>query len=232
MRLPSRLHMLRLGAVEYRNGQVKRDESKRQMIAQLSGKLISKTPTASVVDCMGVGYEVFHTPFTAEKLTGEAVVFLIQTIVREDAFQLFGFINAEERGLFRELLKVSGVGPKMAMGILSGIPYQELIAAISQKDLSRLQKIPGIGKKTAERLTVELSDRLSKLPVEIELLNRGGSLGRESELESVLTNLGYQRPEVQRAMKNVKTREKEFEGLSLEAMVKATLRELTQPKVQ
>lgn len=201
------------------------------MIAQLTGKLVLKTPTASVIDCQGVGYEVTHTPYTAEKMNAEIVKIFIHTHVREDLLQLFGFYSTEERQIFKELLKVSGVGPKVAMSILSGIPYEELITALAQKDVSRLQKIPGVGKKTAERLAIELSDRLSKMPVEISNpIGQNSTVGRETELESVLMNLGYQRPEILRAMKTMKVRESDFESLSLEVLVKNTLRELSNPR--
>jgi Holliday junction DNA helicase RuvA len=200
------------------------------MIAQLSGKLISKTPTTSVIDCQGVGYEISHSPFTAEKLTGDFVSVFVHTHVREDALQLFGFFSSEERQMFRELVKVSGVGPKMAMSILSGIPYEELLTALSQKDIGRLQKIPGIGKKTAERLAIELSDRLAKMPMELELRIQKPQMAKENQLESVLLNLGYQRPEIQRALKAVKSRETSFDSISLEVLVKHTLRELSAPR--
>jgi Holliday junction DNA helicase RuvA len=201
------------------------------MIAHLSGKLLTKTSTQSVVDCHGVGYEVFHTPFTAEKMTGENISLFIHSNIREDAFQLFGFFSSEERAVFRELLRVNGVGPKLAISILSGISYQDLMSALLSKDMSRLQKIPGIGKKTAERLTVELSDRLPQIQQSISLPDFSRSSGsKESELESVLTNLGYQRPEILRALKSVRGKETEFENLSLENLVKVTLRELTQSR--
>lgn len=200
------------------------------MIAILAGKIAARTPTASVIDCGGVGYEVFHTPFTAEKLSSlETCKLLIQTIVREDSFSLFGFLDEEERSLFRELLKVSGIGPKLALGILSGIPAHELARALGAKDATRLQKIPGVGKKTAERLVVELGDKLKDLA----LSSTGPTLpahSRLSELESVLLNLGYQRAEIQRAMRKASERP-DWEELSLEVLVKSTLTVLTGPRV-
>ncbi len=199
------------------------------MIGHLSGKLISKSPTLSVIDCAGVGYEVHHTPHCAEKLTETGVNLFIHTHVREDILQLFGFASLEERSLFRELLKVSGIGPKMALSILSGLPSHELIQALSSKDASRLQKIPGVGKKTAERLVVELADRLKNL-AEVQWSESAAtpSLPKESELESVLLNLGYQRAEIQRVIKVVRSRESGFETLALETLVRSSLRELTQ----
>ncbi len=199
------------------------------MIAQLSGKIVHKSPTTSVVDCGGVGYEVLHTPFTAEKILGEVALFFIHTHMREDALQLFGFASLEERSLFRELLKVNGIGPKLALSILSGLPYEEVLQAITRRDQTRLQKIPGVGKKTAERLLLELSDKLKNLP---ERSTKGAPLllDKDFELESVLLHLGYQKTEIQRAVKTLKTRLESFEESSLEHLVKATLKELTQVK--
>jgi Holliday junction DNA helicase RuvA len=156
----------------------------------------------------------------------------IHTHVREDALQLFGFADTLERDLFRELLKVSGIGPKMALGILSGISAADLMKAIQQKDGTRLQKIPGIGKKTADRLHIELADRLKNLSGAAAVMNGKGSfdLPKESELESVLLNLGYQRQEVQRAVEQARKNSAEFDQWPLETMVKTTLKELMQGK--
>ncbi len=201
------------------------------MIAQLSGKLATKTPTASVIDCSGVGYEVLHTPFTAESLKTEQVTLYVHTHVREDQLQLFGFSSTEERALFRELLKVSNVGPKLALSIMSGLAYRELLDALGRKDVSRLQQIPGIGKKTADRLLVEMSDRVSKLALEFAVpANAPDSGSRFYELESVLLNLGYQRTEISRVVKTLRARSSDFEQQPLETMVKTTLKELTQVK--
>lgn len=199
------------------------------MIAQLSGKILSKSPTVSVIDCHGVGYEVFHTPFTAETLKDTSISLYIHTHVREDALQLFGFATAGERKLFRELLKISNIGPKLALAILSGIPYPDLIAALSQKNAERIQKIPGVGKKTADRLLVELGDRMRKWDVGATDSPTGDQT-KEEELQSVLTNLGYQKPEIQKALKLIRTREENFASLPLETLVKTTLRELTQAR--
>lgn len=192
------------------------------MIAQLRGQLAHKSPTLSVIDCHGVGYEVFHTPFTAEHLKNGEVKLFIHTHVREDSFQLFGFSTTEERQLFRELLKVSNVGPKLALSILSGIPYQDLLQALQNKDIPKLQKIPGVGKKTAERLSLELGDRLAKTSIWTE------SSSVEAELESVLQNLGYQRNEIQRALQNLKHRKENIQELPLETLVRDTLGILNQ----
>ena len=199
------------------------------MIAQISGKILFKSPTSSVIDCQGVGYEIFHTPFTAEKMIGETASLFIHSHIREDAFQLFGFSSAEERAIFKELLRVGGIGPKIALSILSGIPHEELLSALSGKDTARLQKIPGVGKKTAERLAIELSDRLNQMKV-YHAESRSASSTKESELESILSNLGYQRAEILRAVKTVKDKRSGIDGDSLETLVKYTLKELTQAK--
>lgn len=192
------------------------------MIAQLRGQLIHKTPTQSVIECAGVGYEIFHTPFTAENLQGKEVKVFVHTHLREDALQLFGFSSFEERQLFRELLKVSSIGPKLALSILSGISHSDLLMALQLKDVQRLQKIPGIGKKTAERLSLELGDRIAKA----NILPMGTSV--ELELESVLQNLGYQRSEIQKALQNLKSQKQDYQSLALETLVKDTLGILNQ----
>jgi len=132
------------------------------MIARLAGLLIEKNPPHIIVDCAGVGYEVavpmstfYHLPHL-----GEPVVLLVQQIVREDANLLFGFGSAQERTAFRELLKITGVGARMALALLSGLSVSELAQAVTMQDVSRLTRIPGIGKKTAERLLLELKGKL------------------------------------------------------------------------
>jgi len=193
------------------------------MIARLNGRLIHKTPTCSILDCQGVGYEVFHTPFTAAQMQGELVSLFIHTQLREDALQLFGFFSAEEKELFRELLRVSSVGPKLALSILSGLPHEELLSAIQGRDIGRLQKIPGIGKKTAERILIELGDRLAK-----HFASRSAPAGvsEQLELESILLNLGYQKTEISKVLGQLKPEP----TAGLEGMVRAALRELTGTK--
>jgi Holliday junction DNA helicase RuvA len=199
------------------------------MIAQLTGKIIFKSLTSSVIDCHGVGYEVFHTPFTAEKMASESISLFIHSHIREDAFQLFGFLTIDERSLFRELLRVNGVGPKLAISILSGLKHEDLLQALASKDKARLQKIPGVGKKIVERLMVEVSDRLKDLPLSPPMLP-GKFESRESELESVLLHLGYQKSEIQRAVRGLRTKLEDFEAQPLEDLVKSTLKELARAK--
>ncbi len=131
------------------------------MIGRLSGTLLEKNPPQLLVDCHGVGYEVGVSMSTFYNLPalGEKIVLLTQQIVREDAHLLFGFGTAEERNVFRQLIKIAGVGPRMALAILSGMSVSELAQAITLQETGRLTKVPGVGKKTAERLLLELYER-------------------------------------------------------------------------
>ena len=132
------------------------------MIGRLSGVIAEKTPPQVLIDVAGVGYEVdvpMSTFFNLGAL-GERAVLLTHLVVREDAHQLFGFLTQEERGTFRQLIKISGIGPKMALGLLSGLSVAELAQAVSHQEIGRLTKVPGIGKKTAERLLLELKGKL------------------------------------------------------------------------
>jgi Holliday junction DNA helicase RuvA len=135
------------------------------MIAQLRGTIISKTPLEIVIDCGGVGYVLTVSTTTAERLpnAGETATVLTMMIVREDAIQLFGFLNAAERAAFKLLTSISGIGPKIAIGVLSATSISDLRELIARNDLLSLQKLPGIGKKTAERILVELRDKLRAL---------------------------------------------------------------------
>src|SRR5215210_7124447 len=137
------------------------------MIAQLSGKLIYKQPNTIIIDVGGVGYEVTIPVSTFYELgdAGSDVSLRIHTNVREDSIQLFGFWTAREKELFLRLTSVSGIGPKLAITMLSGMPATELITAIRNNDLARLTAIPGVGKKTAERVVVELRDKLAAISV-------------------------------------------------------------------
>jgi Holliday junction DNA helicase RuvA len=132
------------------------------MIGRLTGVIAEKSPPLVVIDVAGVGYEVdvpMSTFFNLGAL-GERAVLLTHLVVREDAHQLFGFLTQEERGTFRMLIKISGIGPKMALGLLSGLSVPELAQAVSRQEAGRLTKVPGIGKKTAERLLLELKGKL------------------------------------------------------------------------
>ena len=140
------------------------------MIAHLKGKLIYKSPDHSIVDVNGIGYKVFSplsTYYVLPKI-GESVTFRIHTRVREDELKLFGFLTEEEQAIFEKLITINKVGPKLALGILSGMSPANLLTAVMSNDAARLSAIPGVGKKTAERLTLEMKDKLSGLTFGME----------------------------------------------------------------
>ncbi len=169
------------------------------MIAHLRGKLIAKHPNQAIVEAGGVGYDVVISIPTFSDLpaVGSEVALHIHTHVREDAIALFGFLRPEERRLFEKLLAVSGIGPKLAITILSGMPATEMVGAIRGGDVARLTRIPGIGKKTAERMVLELRDKLEEFGAAPAA--RAASAVEEDVL-SALVNLGYQRAAAERAL--------------------------------
>ena len=169
------------------------------MIGKLTGTLLEKTPPEVLLDCHGVGYEVQVPMSTLYHLpnVGERVSLLTQFIVREDAQLLYGFASAPERQAFRELIKISGVGPRMALSILSGLSVQDLAQAISLQESARLVKVPGIGKKTAERLLLELK---GKLGADIGLRAHATSDNQADILQALLA-LGYNDKEAATALK-------------------------------
>lgn len=169
------------------------------MIAHLRGKLIAKHPNQAIVDAGGVGYDVtISVPTFSElpALTTE-VSFFIHTHVREDALALFGFLRAQEKQLFEKLLSVSGIGPKLAITILSGMAADTMVAAIKGNNVASLTRIPGIGKKTAERMVLELRDKLDAFGVAPETV---AASPVEEDVISALVNLGYQRAIAERAL--------------------------------
>jgi Holliday junction DNA helicase RuvA len=173
------------------------------MIAQLVGSLAYKSPEHLVVDVQGVGYQVLVSLNSFYRLPepGAPVRLIIHTHVREDALQLYGFIDREEKELFLLLTSVSGIGPRLALNILSGTPTNELLEALEAGDLVRLVAIPGVGKKTAERLVLELRDKI-KLVRSARTADGGQPVtGLEGEAVSALVNLGYRRNEAERAVK-------------------------------
>ena len=172
------------------------------MIAQLSGTLAHKSPEQLVVDVHGVGYHVLVSLNSFYRLPepGNPVRLLIHTHVREDTLQLYGFIDREEKELFLLLTSVSGIGPRLALNILSGTPSHELLDALDAGDLARLVAIPGIGKKTAERLVLELRDKI-KLVRATRADGERPATGLEAEATSALVNLGYRRNDAERAVK-------------------------------
>ena len=174
------------------------------MIAQLRGRLVEKHPNRVIVDVQGVGYDV-QVPLSTFYGLGESgadVAFRVHTHVREDTLALFGFATVLELQLFQRLIGITGIGPRLALAVLSGIEAADLVRAVRQGDVARLTGIPGVGKKTAERIGLELKDRL---PAELDLETDGSELAAgvtdmQADLLSALLNLGYQRPMAERAV--------------------------------
>ena len=164
------------------------------MIAFLKGVLLEKSPSEAVVDVHGVGYLVSISATTSERLpaTGSEAALLVHTHVREDAIQLFGFASDEERAVFRLLIGISGVGPKMALAILSAMSVAEFRDHVLRNNLVALTAISGVGRKTAERLVIELREKLMKIDVGIGAVADGAS-GARGEALLALTSLGYSR---------------------------------------
>lgn len=170
------------------------------MIARVRGRLLKKGPQEAIVDVAGVGYRVTIPLSTFYRIgePGAEVTLLTHTHVREDALALFGFLSEAEQALFERLIEVSGVGPKLAVSILSGIEAPELVAALRGSDVARLTRIPGVGRKTAERLVLELKDKMEELAATApEPASQGPAA---DDVVSALVHLGYSRPESERAV--------------------------------
>lgn len=173
------------------------------MISQLRGQLIDKTPPQIIVDVNGVGYEVdvsMQTFYTLPAL-GETVQLYTQLIVREDAHLLFGFASTHERNTFRQLLKVSGIGAKTALGILSALTPDELAAAVAAEDVKKLSSAPSVGKKTAERMILELRGKLVSGSLNADLLTP--TVDKSDDIVSTLLALGYNEKECRAAVKGL-----------------------------
>src|SRR5512135_186746 len=173
------------------------------MIGRIGGTLLEKHPPQVLVDVGGVGYEIDvpMSTFYGLPALGEKVVLHTHLAIREDAHQLFGFATQEERASFRQLLKISGVGPKLALSILSGLSVSELAHAVAGQDVGRLTKIPGVGKKTAERLLLELRDKLPMADAPA-LLASGAALAG-NDIVNALLALGYNEREADWAVKQL-----------------------------
>ena len=172
------------------------------MIAHLRGQILSKTPNSVVVECGGVGYELAISVATYSEIGGEGkeVSLHVHTHVREDALALFGFAELQEKRLFEKLLTISGIGPKLAITVLSGINAERLVGAIRAGDHATLTKIPGIGKKTADRVVLELKDKLDDM-AGVVAADAPVSLGAVADdVLSALVNLGYARTAAQKAV--------------------------------
>jgi len=196
------------------------------MIGSISGILDAKAPGEITVDVGGVGYQIFIPLSVFYRLPepGEKVRLFIHTHVREDALHLFGFIEPEEKQVFLLLNSVSGIGPKLAVTILSGIPADDLARALKEGDQARLQSIPGVGKKLAERMVVELRDKaVAMRPPEASAAANGGSeVSRDAV--SALVNLGYRRADAEKAVREIAQK---HEG-NLADVLKEALRRLSQ----
>ena len=198
------------------------------MIGQLRGSLADKRPNQVLVDVGGVGYLV-HVPLSTYAALGELhteVTLLIHMHVREDALALYGFLSSREKHLFEMLLSASGVGPSLALKILSGMSVEELIPAIRTGDLARLTRIPGVGRKTAERMVVELKDRLEAVTIEQER-PAASPAGTEADVVSALVNLGYEGRAAEKAVEEAK---REAGTANFEKLLRAALQGLSQTK--
>jgi Holliday junction DNA helicase RuvA len=198
------------------------------MISFLRGRVLDKQPNAVTVDVGGVGYDV-HVPLSTFYNLGEEgaeVSLRVYTHVREDALQLYGFLTELERQLFERLIAISGIGPKLAIVVLSGMETRDLVAAVQRADVARLTAIPGIGKKTAERIVLELKDRLKQVAVPVAAGAEPASSPADqlrADLLSALLNLGYHRQQAEKAIDATVTANP---NASFEHAVRTALREL------
>jgi len=198
------------------------------MIAQLRGTLADKRPNQVLVDVGGVGYLV-HIPVSTFYALGDLhsnVTLLIHTQVREDAIALYGFLSSREKHLFELLISASGVGPVLALKILSGMSVDDLVPAVRAGDLVRLTRIPGVGRKTAERMVVELRDKLAAMETPATARQPVATSGTAADVVSALLNLGYEQHAAEQAVERAGK-----DGLpeSFEALLRATLQQLSAP---
>lgn len=197
------------------------------MIAFLRGRILDKHPNRIVVDVNGVGYEL-HVPLSTYYDVGEAgteISLRVHTHVREDALQLYGFLTVLEQLLFERLIAISGIGPRLAIAVLSGIDSRELVVSVQRANVARLTAIPGIGKKTAERIVLELKDRLRDIAaadIGADQQQPSGDRLRD-DLVSALENLGYHRPLAEKAVDAARARDG---AAAFEDALKGALREL------
>ena len=198
------------------------------MIAFLRGSILEKQPNRVIVEVNGVGYDVVIPLSTYYDVgdEGSEVALRVHTHVREDALQLYGFITDFERQVFERLIAISGIGPKLALAVLSGVDSRDLVIAVQRGDVARLTAIPGIGKKTAERIVLELRDRLAQLTVPDAAASGAATAEGErlrADLLSALQNLGYHRPQADKAVDSILTTVPEP---TFEQALKSALREL------
>jgi holliday junction DNA helicase RuvA len=178
------------------------------MIAHLRGRLLSKQPQQVIVEAAGAGYDVAIsvTTYTSLPAEGAEVSLHIHTQVREDTLALYGFLDRNDKRIFERLITVSGVGPKLAITIQSGLPTERLVAALRAQDHATLTRIPGVGKKLSERLVVELKDKLEDMAVAAPAVAAAGPAAED--VLSALVNLGYQRPSAQKAIETAVAKDK------------------------
>ena len=192
------------------------------MIAHLRGRLLSKQPQQAIVEAAGVGYDVAIsvTTYTSLPAEGAEVSLHIHTQVREDTLALYGFLDRNDKRIFERLITVSGVGPKLAITIQSGLPTERLVAALRAQDHATLTRIPGVGKKLSERLVVELKDKLEDMAVAAPAVVAAGPAAED--VLSALVNLGYQRPSAQKAIEAAVAKDKSV-GEQFDALFRAAL---------
>lgn len=197
------------------------------MIAQLTGKLAEKSADHIIIDVQGVGYRVMISLQTFYTLPDPSANITLHTFtyVREDQLVLYGFLRREEKELFKKLISVSGIGPKLAIGVLSGLPAEDFVCALQNEDIARLNSIPGVGKKTAERIMIELKDKILKemaagtSTISIQTASVNASY---DDALSALLNLGYNRAHAQKALAKASS----AKNASLETVIKEALKEL------
>ncbi len=199
------------------------------MIASLTGRLAFKAPTHLVLDVHGVGYEVFIPLSTYYGLPNlsDSISLSVHTHVREDAIQLFGFLTSQEKDAFVLLTSVSGVGPKLALSVLSALPVSSLVSAIQSGDVEKLTTVPGIGNKSASRLVLELKDKVEKLHPGLASASEAPRQGHDATFDdalSALVNLGYRPQDAKEALKQVK--KSNAESIVLKDMIRESLKEL------
>jgi Holliday junction DNA helicase RuvA len=199
------------------------------MIALLTGRLAFKAPTHLALDVQGVGYEVFIPLSTYYNLPNlqDSLTLSVHTHVREDAIQLFGFSTTHEKDAFVLLMSVSGIGPKSALGILSALPVSDLVSAIQSGDVEKLEAVPGIGKKSAGRLVLELKDKLTKLHPALAPSDAQPAKGRDQNFDdalSALTNLGYRPADAKEALKAAQ--QARPGSLTLQELIRESLKKL------
>jgi Holliday junction DNA helicase RuvA len=201
------------------------------MIAQLRGTLADKRPNQVLVDVGGVGYLV-HIPVSTFYALGDLhsnVTLLIHTQVREDAISLYGFLSSREKHLFELLISASGVGPVLALKILSGMSVDDLVPAVRSGDLARLTRIPGVGKKTAERMIVELRDKLAAMETPEAARQPVATPGAAADVVSALLNLGYEERAAEQALERAAKNGAAKSSESFETLLRAALQELSAP---